>query len=311
MSDTLTLPVLPLRDTVIFPGVTVPIRAGRPGTLKAIQMAAETDEKLVFAVAQRSNTEAVSPESLFTIGTVARIGHLQQAQGVVQLLLEGRQRGIALRISEKDGVMEAIVREADEMPPADAEDSAFIALFRELRERAGELGRRAGFPEEIVSQVLAGVEEPGRMADLVASYLEIDAGDRQGLLETLSVEERLRRVLVHVQRQISVLKAQEDIKSKVQQELGAMGYTFQFITLAGFHALNASMFELARGYAEDGMTAYVKLQEHEFEMEADGYTATRHQREVGAGYFDQVAQVITGGAASTLAMHGSTEEEQF
>lgn len=90
-----------------------------------------------------------------------------------------------------------------------------------------------------------------------------------------------------------------------------MGYTFQFITLAGFHALNASMFELAHGYADEGMTAYVKLQEHEFEMEQNGYTATRHQREVGAGYFDQVAQVISGGAASTLAMHGSTEEEQF
>jgi isocitrate lyase len=99
--------------------------------------------------------------------------------------------------------------------------------------------------------------------------------------------------------------------AKFQQELGAMGYTFQFITLAGFHALNASMFELARGYADEGMTAYVRLQEHEFDMEKDGYTATRHQREVGAGYFDQVAQVISGGAASTLAMHGSTEEEQF
>ncbi len=99
--------------------------------------------------------------------------------------------------------------------------------------------------------------------------------------------------------------------AKFQQELGAMGYTFQFITLAGFHSLNASMFELARHYADEGMTAYVRLQEREFAMEQDGYTATRHQREVGAGYFDQVAQVISGGAASTLAMHGSTEEEQF
>ena len=99
--------------------------------------------------------------------------------------------------------------------------------------------------------------------------------------------------------------------AKFQQELGAMGYTFQFITLAGFHSLNASMFELARGYADEGMTAYVRLQEAEFAMEEAGYTATRHQREVGAGYFDQVAQIITGGAASTLAMHGSTEEEQF
>lgn len=96
-----------------------------------------------------------------------------------------------------------------------------------------------------------------------------------------------------------------------QKELGAMGYRFQFITLAGFHALNATMFDLARGYAERGMEAYVELQEAEFAMEASGYTATRHQREVGAGYFDQVSQVISGGASSTLALEGSTEEAQF
>jgi isocitrate lyase len=96
-----------------------------------------------------------------------------------------------------------------------------------------------------------------------------------------------------------------------QGRLGEMGYRFQFITLAGFHALNESMFELARGYAEEGMTAYVRLQEREFELEAEGYTATRHQREVGAGYFDQVAQAVSGGESSTLALRGSTEEEQF
>ena len=96
-----------------------------------------------------------------------------------------------------------------------------------------------------------------------------------------------------------------------QQELGALGYRFQFITLAGFHALNASMFELARGYAEEGMTAYVRLQEREFELEAEGYTATRHQREVGAGWFDLVAQAVSGGESSTLALRGSTEEAQF
>jgi isocitrate lyase len=96
-----------------------------------------------------------------------------------------------------------------------------------------------------------------------------------------------------------------------QKELGGMGYRFQFITLAGFHALNATMFDLARGYAQRGMEAYVELQEAEFSMEDDGYTATRHQREVGAGYFDQVSQVITGGMSSTLALEGSTEEAQF
>ncbi len=98
---------------------------------------------------------------------------------------------------------------------------------------------------------------------------------------------------------------------KFQKELGSMGYRFQFITLAGFHALNASMFELAKGYAADDMSAYVQLQEREFAMEKQGYTATRHQREVGAGYFDSVSQAITGGLSSTLALEGSTEEEQF
>jgi isocitrate lyase len=90
-----------------------------------------------------------------------------------------------------------------------------------------------------------------------------------------------------------------------------MGYRFQFITLAGFHALNASMFDLAKGYAAEGMPAYVRLQEQEFAMEAQGYTATRHQAEVGTGYFDKVSTVISGGRSSTLALVGSTEEAQF
>ena len=99
--------------------------------------------------------------------------------------------------------------------------------------------------------------------------------------------------------------------ARFQKELGAMGYTFQFITLAGWHALNLSMFELAKAYNDDDMTGYVELQTREFALEAEGYTATRHQREVGAGYFDDVASVISGGKASTLALKGSTEEDQF
>ena len=95
------------------------------------------------------------------------------------------------------------------------------------------------------------------------------------------------------------------------KELAAMGYRFQFITLAGFHSLNHAMFQLAKGYAKDGMSAYVELQEAEFAAESDGYTATRHKREVGAGYFDDVARVISGGNASTLAIEGSTEQTQF
>jgi isocitrate lyase len=99
--------------------------------------------------------------------------------------------------------------------------------------------------------------------------------------------------------------------AKFQRELGAMGYKFQFVTLAGFHALNYSMFKLAHGYRDRGMAAYSELQESEFAAEADGYTATKHQHEVGTGYFDDVARVIAGGECSTAALHGSTEEEQF
>ena len=90
-----------------------------------------------------------------------------------------------------------------------------------------------------------------------------------------------------------------------------MGYKFQFVTLAGFHSLNHSMFNLANGYKERGMAAYSELQQAEFASETDGYTATRHQREVGTGYFDEVAQVVSGGTSSTTALAGSTEAEQF
>jgi isocitrate lyase len=99
--------------------------------------------------------------------------------------------------------------------------------------------------------------------------------------------------------------------AKFQRELGAMGYKFQFITLAGFHALNFSMFQLAKGYRESQMSAYVTLQQAEFAAEKDGYTATKHQREVGAGYFDDVTQTVSAGQSSVTAMKGSTEEEQF
>jgi isocitrate lyase len=96
-----------------------------------------------------------------------------------------------------------------------------------------------------------------------------------------------------------------------QKELGALGYRFQFITLAGFHSLNAGMFELAKGYGDEGMPAYVRLQEREFALEADGYTAVRHQREVGTGWFDLVSRTISRGRSSTLALEGSTETAQF
>jgi ATP-dependent Lon protease len=209
-----------MRNSVLFPGVGLPINAGRPGTLRAIEAAVNGSEKRVFAVAQRQDGEDVAAENLYTIGTIATIGSLQRGLGGVRLLLEGQSRGIALRYAPKKGYLEATVQEAHEMLPLDARDPAFMALHREARERAAELGRKLGLPEETVNQVLAEVDEPGRLADLTAGYIDIPAAERQALLETLAVEDRLRRVLVHVQRQIDVLSAQEDIQEKVKEELG-------------------------------------------------------------------------------------------
>src|ERR687886_226962 len=107
------------------------------------------------------------------------------------------------------------------------------------------------------------------------------------------------------------MKLSEEDIATFQEQIGAMGYKFQFVTLAGFHALNYSMFELAHNYRDRGMTAYSELQQAEFAAEEHGYTATKHQREVGAGYFDDVTQVISGGVSSTTALTGSTEEQQF
>jgi ATP-dependent Lon protease len=222
MSETLNLPVVPMKNAVLLPGVTFPITAGRPATLRAIEAAMNEKDRRVFAVAQRQSTEGevVTPDSLYTIGTIATVGSVQRSLGSVLLLLEGKSRGIATRFVSKDGRLEATVQEAREMLELDSRDPAFVALYHEVRERAAELGRKLGLPDEAITQFLEGVQEPGRLADLVAGYLDIPATEKQALLETLSVEDRLRRVLLHVQRQIEVLSAQEDIQSKVKEELG-------------------------------------------------------------------------------------------
>ena len=220
MSERLTLPVLPLREVVLFPGVSTPVGAGRPATLRAIEAALKTDSRLIFAVAQRENADTVSPDVLYTTGTIAKISQIQRGLGGVQLLLHGERRGTALHYTDNGRYLEAVVHEVDDLPPLNTGDPAFVGLHREARERAAELGQKSGLPEDVVRQVLEEVSEPGRLADLVAGYLEIQPAERQGLLETLSVEDRLRRVLIHVQRQIGVLDAQEHIKSQVQEELG-------------------------------------------------------------------------------------------
>ena len=220
MSERMTLPVLPLRDAVLFPGVSTPIGAGRPATLRAIEGALKNEQRLIFAVAQKDNVEQVTPGLLYTTGTIARIGQVQRGLSGVQLILHGEARGTAIHYTEANGHLEAVVRELADLPPLKPDDAAFVALHREARQRAAELGEKSGLPEDVVKQVLEGVTDAGRLADLVAGYLDIKPLERQQLLEMLSVEDRLRRVLVHVQRQIAVADAQDDIKSQVQEELG-------------------------------------------------------------------------------------------
>ncbi|MEO7733053.1 MAG: endopeptidase La, partial [Kofleriaceae bacterium] len=214
------LPIVPMRNGVLFPGVSLPITAARPQTLRAIEAALRDPDHQVFVVAQRADGEEVLAEGLYTIGTIATLSSVQRGLGGVRLVLEGNERGIAMRISQGDGYLLATVSPATELQPLDAKDSAFVGLYREVRERAAELARRRGVPAEAVEQMLTQIEDPGRLADLVAGYLDAPVAERQAVLEALAVEDRLRRVLIHVQRQIDVLSAQEDIQSKVKEEIG-------------------------------------------------------------------------------------------
>jgi ATP-dependent Lon protease len=215
-----SLPILPMRNGVLFPGTSLPITAARPPTLRAIEAALADPQHRVFVVAQREDSDEVTPENLYTIGTVATLGGLERGLGGARVILTGLERGIAMRVAPKDGYLVATISEAAEQRPLDPKDSTFQALFREVRARAAELAKKRGVPGEAVEQMLDRIPEPGRLADLVSSYLEIPLPERQALLEALAVEDRLRRVLIHVQRQIEVLSVQEDIQSKVQQELG-------------------------------------------------------------------------------------------
>ncbi len=219
MTDRKQLLVLPLRSAVLFPGPTVPLSVGRRGSLRAIEEAAKGGEKL-FVVAQREDKEEVKEDDLHSMGTVASIVQVQRGAQGVQLLLAGEERAVVLDCEEVDDYLRATVKPSHSIQPVDVEDSAFEALHREIRERALEFGTQRGLPEEMVRSVLRSVDDPGELSDWVATYLEISVAEKQALLEALGVEERLRAVLVHLQRQIERQKAQEDIKSQVQEELG-------------------------------------------------------------------------------------------
>ncbi len=214
------LPVLPLRGTVVFPSVAAPIAAGREKTLAAIEHALQNSKKLIAVAQIDAEQEEPVSDGLYRIGTICRIAQMQRVPGGIQLVVQGVGRGAVLEFSDEGGYLEAVVRRMQDMPPLDTEDSAFAALYKEVRERAAQLSRLRGVPKEIIDHLLGGVTGGGELADLVAFYTELEVPEKQDLLETLSVEDRLRKLLLHLQRQIGVLEAQAQIRSKVQEELG-------------------------------------------------------------------------------------------
>ena len=220
MAERLNLPVLPMRETVVFPGVALPISAGRPGTLEAIEKVLDGD-RLLFAVCQRENVDDAVPEVLHEMGVIVRVMQVQRSPGGLQVLIHGEKRAKALSYSRQgEAMLDADVWVIDPQEPSKPYEAAIIALDRELRERAVELGRRRGMPREALAQIVQGVEEPGAFADLVAFYLDIAPAEKQQLLELFPVTERMRRVLVGVERDLLRLEAQQEIQQKVQEELG-------------------------------------------------------------------------------------------
>jgi len=221
MAERLKLPVLPLRETVVFPGVAVPISAGRPGTVEAIQAALDGDRRM-FAVCQRENVDEATPELLYDIGVIIQVAQVQRVRGGLQLLIHGIERGQALSYTESGeemllALVSPIEEEEDE---ALLEDTSFLALDRELRDRAVDLGQRRGIPQEALDQLVEGVEHPGAFADMVAFHLDLPAAEKQDLLEIYGTEERMRKVLVAVERDLLRLTAQQEIQQRVQEELG-------------------------------------------------------------------------------------------
>ena len=219
MSERAVLPVVALRNTVVFPGLVTPIAVGREATLRAVDHASAGEQR-VFAVAQRDNVDRPSGDDLFTMGVVARISGLQRGKGVAHVMLEAESRATALEYRRVDGRIEAVCMPIKDVPPLSPDEPAFQALLEELRGRAKLLAGKRGVPEKLLSRVLETATEPGALADLIAGHLELPVALRQALLETTDVEERLRKVLVEVQRQLDVREAREEIQSKVQEELG-------------------------------------------------------------------------------------------
>ena len=220
MSERYTLPVLPLRDTVVYPGCAAPISAGRPGTVEAVQEALDGDRRL-FAVAQKENVDDPAPDVLYRVGTVVKIIQTHRARGGMHLLVQGEERAQAVSYeAEGEGMLRAVLLKMERQVSQNPEDPVFQALNHELRERATLFATRKGVPADALTHLIHDVDEPGAFADLVSFYLEIETEDKQALLEMLDDEQRMRGALVAVERALARLDAQEEIQARVQEELG-------------------------------------------------------------------------------------------
>ncbi|HET9933269.1 MAG TPA: endopeptidase La, partial [Polyangiaceae bacterium] len=288
MSERRQLPLLALRGAVAFPGTTVPIAVGRAASLKAVEEALKSD-RTVFAVAEREGIDANSPDRLHNMGVIAHIGEVQRGLGGLQLLLTPQERAAVLEYRTQGGVPRAVVRPVAEMAPLNENDPAFLALSREVRERAIEFGKQRGLSEEVLVQVIDAVNGPGEFADLVATHLELPVAEKQALLETLGVEERLRKVLVHLQRRIEQLSAQQRIRESVTEEIGAkQREMFLREQLKAIHK------EL--GDSDDQANEIAVLREKLEKLELPEHAAKEAQRELGrlerVGAESMEAQVI-------------------
>lgn len=233
MSEDVPVPVLPLRDVVVLPGVTTAVAAGRPGTLAAID-AVVTDParpRELVLLTQRDPEGPPSPANLHRVGVRARILHVQAMPGSQQVVLDAFQRVRVTQLSEQPGrplgeggdatpFLAATVLEVEDHAPLDEDDPAFQGLVAEVRDQAVRLARRSEVPPEALRRFLHGIEDAGVLANRVAFQLDLEVAEKQTLLETLEVEERLRRVLVALHREVQVDLERERIRSKVQAEFG-------------------------------------------------------------------------------------------
>ncbi len=222
MPERLSLPVIPLRDTVLFPAVAAPITAGRLKTLRAVEAALRADgaDKHVFAVAQRDNAEDPSADGLYAVGVIARVAQVQRFGQGLQLVLGCDARATALRYSEHDGVIFASAAPLPNLPLRSEEVESLPQLAQRVRDQAMEYGRRRGAPEEVLKQLIGAIDEPGALVGHIAFYLDLTTEEKQALLETLSVEQQLRLLGGHLIRQIGIAETQEKIRVSVQEEIG-------------------------------------------------------------------------------------------